>query len=137
MKIRSWMLPARASSGSTYARRSESVVSNPGSPASHSSGTSAATSVSSSSVTSGASSAAAAAMSGANGARTWSEALYGFAADAWAPGQLWCQIIVAPWSISQRSPCQIRALGLRQDRSTLLISASNQTTFPASAGSTW
>lgn len=36
-------------------------------------------------MTSGASSAAAAAMSGANGASAWSEALYGLAADAWAP----------------------------------------------------
>lgn len=88
-------------------------------------------------MTSGASSAAAAAMSGANGASAWSEALYGLAADAWAPGQLWCQIMVAPWSMSQRSPCQISMFGLRQDRSTLLISASNQTTRPASTGSTW
>lgn len=108
----------------------------PGSSASQTSGTSAATSVSSSSVTSGASSAAAAAMSGPKGARTWSEALYGLAAEAWAPGQLWCQIMVAPWSMSQRSPCQTSRLGLRQERSTLLISASNQTIRPASAAPT-
>ena len=73
-------------------------------------------------------------MSGPKGARTWSEALYGFAAEACAPGQLWCQIMVAPWSISHRSPCQTSMLGLRHERSTLLISASNQTIRPASAG---
>lgn len=86
-------------------------------------------------MTSGASSAAAPATSGPKEARTWSEASYGLAAEAWAPGQLWCQIMVAPWSISHGSPCQTSMLGLRQERSTLLISASNHTTLPASAGS--
>lgn len=130
------MVAARGSSVSTYAARSSSVLSKPGSSTSHSSGTSAATSSSSSRVTRGASSAAAAATSGEKGARAWSEASYGFAAEAWAPRQLWCQIMVAPWSISHRSPCQTSMFGLRQDRSTLLITASSQTTFPASFGST-
>ena len=87
-------------------------------------------------MTSGASSAAAAATSGPKRARAWSEASYGLAAEAAAPGQLWCQIMVAPWSMSHRSPCHTSRFGLRQERSTLLISASNQTTRPASSGLT-
>ena len=70
------------------------------------------------------------------GAKTLFLILYQLAA-LWAVGQLWCQIMVAPWSMSHRSPCQTSMFGLRQERSTLLISASNQTTRPASAGSTW
>ena len=38
--------------------------------------------------------------------------------------------------MSHRSPCQTSMFGLRQDRSTLLMRASNQTTRPASTGST-
>ena len=127
---------ARARSWATYAAATSSGASKPGSSASHSRGTRATTSRSSSSVTRGASvrPAAASAASSMNVARTWSSASYGLATRLAALAQAWWKYRLAPWSISQTSPCQTRRFGLRQLRSTLPMSASNHSAAAGEGG---
>ena len=49
------------------------------------------------------------------------------------PDQPWWKYSAAPWSITQRLPCQSSRFGLRQERSTFATNASSHSTRPGSA----